>query len=533
MLFDIVEFVVVSLMCWAASIHYVHVLQINRYQIPAYRHWVAQSRERVLRENVLWAFICALLSLSLPVLLSMFINGAIARAIISDWLALAIFAGITLRIALRDYHEPSKKPFVYTRRIRRLSAILMLECILCSVVLTIIRIPLYFLLAALPYLVHLAALIIEPYENRLNASFFKSARQKIRQNKKLITIGITGSYGKTNVKFILRELLSSKYKVLATPASFNTAMGISRVVNDQLSNAHEVFIAEMGATHVGDIKELVDLVRPKYGILTNIGARHLDSFGSLANIASTKFELIQGLPKDGIAVFGSGDDYINRLYAKCEGEKYRVSLDAAVPAFMTAQIVNYSPKGTTFIMECEDGTKAKCRTRLLGSYNVQNILLASTLARKMGMEMSEITDGIRRLQPIEHHLQLIISDEITKIDDSYNEDADGAFEAMKVLAQMPGHRIVLTPGLEDSGNKELDVNFALGTVIADSADDVIVVGYRSSQNGIIRGLMQSGFSQAHLHTAADMEDAEAILKEIVRDGDTVLFENRIMDYEEA
>ena len=109
--------------------------------------------------------------------------------------------------------------------------------------------------------------------------------------------------------------------MLATPASFNTAMGISRVVNDQLEAKHQVFIAEMGATHVGDIKELVDLVRPKYGILTSIGPRHLDTFGSLENIATTKFELVQGLPKDGLAVFGCGDDYINRLYALCRRDK--------------------------------------------------------------------------------------------------------------------------------------------------------------------------------------------------------------------
>ena len=128
----------------------------------------------------------------------------------------------------------------------------------------------------MPFMVLAAAAIIGPYEARLNATFFKSAKKKLRAQQGLITIGITGSYGKTNVKFILRDILSKRYKVLATPASFNTAMGISRVVNDQLKPEHQVFIAEMGATHVGDIKELVGLVRPKYGIITSIDEQSAD-----------------------------------------------------------------------------------------------------------------------------------------------------------------------------------------------------------------------------------------------------------------
>lgn len=530
MLFTIVEIVAVTLMCCMASVHYVHTLQMERYQIPAYRQWVNKNRDRILKENVLWAFVSAILSLYLPFLLSMFMTGSEARKTLSEWLALAIFTGVTLWIAVRDYRWPCKKPFVLTHRVRRLALVLALECLLAAILLELISIPPYFLFAAMPYLVQLAAILINPYENRLNAGFFDSARKKIRQRNDLITIGITGSYGKTNVKFILREILSKKYKVLATPASFNTAMGISRVVNDQLTEVHEVFIAEMGATHVGDIKQLVDLVRPKYGILTSIGPRHLDSFGSLDNIASTKYELIQGLPKDGIAVFGSGDDYVNRLYAMCDREKYRVSLEADASAFMKAEVVSFSPKGTTFIMACEDGGRVQCRTRLLGSYNVRNILLAAALARKMGMTLEEIAEGIRALQPIEHRMQLIPGEK-NVIDDSLNEDADGVFEALKVLAQMPGHRIVVTPGLGDAGPKATDVHFAIGAVMADSADRVILTGQRSGQRGIIRGLVQSGFARANIHTAEDMEDAMELLKEISEPGDTILLESQIPDYE--
>ena len=530
MLFDIFKVMMIAVLCTVASVHYLHVLQMERYQLPGYRHWLSRRRDRVLRENVLLAFVFSAASLYLPVFLSMFMTGEDARRALSGWVVLLAFAGVCAAIGWRDYHLASRKPFVITLRVRRLMGVLMALFLLGGALLSLVSIPAYFLFAGVPYLVELAALIINPYENKLIAGFFKSAKQKIRQQKGLITIGITGSFGKTNVKFILRDILSKKYKVLATPASFNTAMGISRVVNDDLTPEHQVFIAEMGATHVGDIKQLVELVRPKYGILTSVGPRHLDTFGSLENIASTKFELIQGLPKRGLAVFGSGE-YVDRLYAQCERDKCRVSLDPEAVAYMRAERVLYSAKGTSFTMICEDGGRVQCRTRLLGAFNVENILLAAALAHRMGLTLEEIAEAVGELQPIEHHMQLIPG-ELTVIDDALNEDDSGAFEALRVLSQMPGRRIVITPGLGETGEKDGDVNYALGTVMADSADAVILVGRRAFSRSIVRGMVQSGFSRANIHTADDMDDAAEILKEIAETGDTVLFESRIPEYEE-
>ena len=534
MLFTIIEILVVTIACCAASVHYIHALQMERYQTPAYRQWLAKNRDRILKDNVLWAFVAVLLRVYLPVLLSMFIKEEPVRNALSGWLVLALFTALMAWITWRDYTMPSRKPFVVTQRVRRLLTVLFLLSLAVTALMAMMRpisVSPYFLYALMPFMVLAAAAIIGPYEARLNATFFKSAKNKLRAHQGLITIGITGSYGKTNVKFILRDILSKQFKVLATPASFNTAMGISRVVNDQLKPEHQVFIAEMGATHVGDIKELVGLVRPKYGIITSIGPRHMDTFGSIENIASTKFELVQGLPRDGLAVFGWGDDYINRLYALCKHDKCRIGMDDDPGAFMVARNLSFSDRGSAFDMVCADGEAVRCRTRLLGSYNVKNILLAAALARKMGMEMGQIAEAIKNLSPIEHRMQLIPGD-LTVIDDTLNEDADSAFEAFRVLSQMPGRRIVVTPGVGEQGGREADVNFALGTVMADCADAVVLVGRRAFTRSIVRGIMQSGFSRSNLHTADDMDDASEILQEISDPGDTVLFESRIPEYEE-
>jgi len=534
MFFTVVEILVVTIACCAASVHYIHALQMGRYQLPAYRQWLSRNRDRILKDNVLWAFAAALARAYLPVVLSMFLKEEEFRSALSGWLVLGLFTALMAWITWRDYTMPSRKPFVVTQRVRRLMTALFLLSLAATTLMAMMRpisVSPYFLYALMPFMVLAAAAIMDPYEARLNAGFFKSAKKKIRAHADLITIGITGSYGKTNVKFILRDILSKKYKVLATPASFNTAMGISRVINDQLKPEHQVFIAEMGATHVGDIKELVGLVRPRYGILTSIGPRHMDTFGSIENIASTKFELVQGLPRDGLAVFGWGDDYINRLYALCRHEKCRIGMDGDSGAFMRAENLSYSDRGSAFDMVCADGGTVRCRTRLLGVYNVKNILLAAALARKMGLEMAQIAEAVKGLSPVEHRMQLIPGD-LTVIDDTLNEDADSAFEALRVMAQMPGRRIVVTPGLGDQGGRESDVNFALGTVMADSADAVVLVGRRPFTRSIVRGMMQSGFSRSNLHSADDMDDASEILQEISEAGDSVLFESRIPEYEE-
>lgn len=532
MLFNIVEVVLVALMCCLASVYNVHRLQMLRYQAPAYRHWLAQSHRKLWRENVIWAIVGVALKWYLPVFLSMFIKVVAVREIIAQWLTLLVFAGATGFMAYRDYHLPSPKPFVVTHRVQRLYGVMLLISVLCAAAMSMLSIPPYFLFAGMSYVVLLAVLIITPYENHLNAGFYESARKKIARRKDLITIGITGSCGKTQVKFILKALLSEKYNVLATPASFNTAMGISRVINDELQDTHEVFIAEMGATHVGDIRELVQLVRPKYGIVTNIGTRHMDTFGSQANIAGTKYELVQGLPEDGVAIFGSGDDYISRLYAKCNREKYFVSLDESPLAYMTARVVNFGPRGTSFFMECINGEKVKCRMPLLGDYSVKDALLAAALAHRMGVTMDEIARGLKNVQPMEHRMQLVNDGEVITIDNSGNEDQDGAFEAVRVLSQMPGRRIVLTPGLKIGGDKDIEANYAWGTIMADCVDAVILVGERNGLKGLLRGLMQTGFPRENILMAADMEEGEALLHTAVSKGDTVLFEGRIPEYED-
>lgn len=525
MLFDGIEMVVIVLGCMAASAHCVHAFQRERYRLPAYRQWMRRGQERYLKENIATGFGAALASWYLPMLLSLFISVERARTSAAGWITLAGYAAAVTGLALKHHAEPSKKPLALTMRARRLFGMLLLLFTGVALLLRLLSIPPYLTYAGVPFIVWIGGWIMDPVEARINAGFYEEARRKLAARKDLIKIGITGSYGKTQTKFILREILSHKYEVLATPASFNTAMGLSRVINDSLEPGHEVFIAEMGAQHVGDIKHLVRLVQPQYGMITSIGLQHLDTFGSIANVVETKNELIEGLPEDGAAFFASDCGYTDRLFARCKREKYNAGVEpASDDCYMRATEVAFGPKGTEFLLACADGGRVRCRTRLLGRFNVQNIALAAALAHRLGMSMDEIGDAIAQLQPFDRKLHLI-SGSRTAIDDTLNVSPEGTAEALNVLSEFPGRRIVVTPGLPDDTPKAEEVNFAFGTQMKGSADIVVLVGSRRAVRPVLKGILSTGFLKSSIYIVDSADDAEELLDEIASDGDTVLYES--------
>ena len=486
---------------------------------------MSRNRDRLLKNCVLVGLGGAILSWYLPVFFSLFITERLPRESTANWVMLALFVAVTAVLAVLDFRTPAKKPLVFTRRVRRLYLFIILLCLAGSALLSVLSLPPYLLYAGNAYIVMAAAAIAQPLENRINGQFFERARKKLEERPDLIKIGITGSYGKTSTKFVLRDILSQKYRVLATPASFNTPMGLSRVINEQLKGEHQIFIAEMG--HVGDIKELCDLVHPKYGLLTSVGPQHLETFGSIENIAGTKYELIEALPEDGIAFFSSDGSYVDRLFAKCEREKYRVGFNPDRQPYMLATDIEVGPQGSRFTLKCADGEELRCRTRLLGKHNIQNIALCAAVARKLGLSMEEIARGVRVVEPIEHRLQLIPG-AMTIIDDAFNSNPAGSQEALNVLSGFSGRRIIVTPGMVEQGAKEDELNYAFGTQMVNCVDVAILVGPNHTKP-ILQGLVDSGFSRDDIHVVSELDEASALLRAIGRPGDTVLFENDLPD----
>ena len=523
MLYTVLRTLIVALGCTAAGIAAMHMLQAQRYQIPELRKLLRRNSDKTLRPDVLIAAAVAVIDWYLPILLSLAIQKEGFREALCRWLALGLFAIVASLLFWLRLRLPMKKPFAVTRRMFRLILLVFSINLAGCIILPLLSITPYLLFAGADYIVLAAAVMLRPLEDKINAGFYNSARSKLAARKDLIRIGITGSFGKTACKQILKTLLSEKYRVLATPPSFSTAMGVSRVVNEQLRPEHQVFIAEMGAQHKGEIKELARLVSPKIGMITCVGSAHLESFGSIEAAAQTKFELIQALPEDGMAFFGSDASYGDRLYKLCKAEKYRTNIGAEVECYLRAESVETGTSGTRFELICSDGARAWMRTRLLGEYNVRDIALCAAVAHRLGMTLDEIARGVEKLKPLRHQLQLVSKGDLNVIDDSSNALPEGAAEALRVLRDFPGRRILITAGLTELESDAEDKNFALGTQVVGCADYVILICPEQTR-ALMSGLMSRKFPKSSVRMVQDEADAAALVREIAEKGDSVLYE---------
>lgn len=377
----------------------------------------------------------------------------------------------------------------------------------------------------MPYLLFVAYGINHPLEVAIARRYKRMAVAKLN-NTDVLKIAITGSYGKTSVKEILKTILSQKYRVLATPASYNTPLGIALTVK-QLDSTHDVFIAEMGARSAGDIKELAQMVKPKYGVLTGVNNQHLETFGSIDVTKNTKFELFESLSDGGVGFFSSDNDNSVELMQRFSGEKYSAGIKGE-NNLVTATDVKTDLRGMSFTLNF--GSKSvKCATVLLGKHSVRNICLAAAVAYKIGLTPKEIADGINRIKSVGHRLELMPNNKnIVIIDDSYNSNVDGVNAAMDVLDTFTGRKIVLTPGLVELGKMENIANREFGRTLATHADIVIIIG-RHNAEMLINGLLEAGFNRENIKFAKSLNKGNRLLNEMLKEGDVVLFENDLPD----
>lgn len=524
---NLIQALIVTAVCAYASKYYLHMMQLESYQVDGYQRWLKKNQDKAAGFTLNIGVIATIAAFLLNLLLNMLL-GKTAGSIVSLILMIVSFGVSVYVYTQRLYEKKPKTPIVFTPRMKRLYAMAAALLLIGSALLGAVGIPSYLIFSAIPYMTLIAALVMQPFERRVNDTYLRDAKRILEEHKSLIKIGITGSYGKTSTKVILAKILSEKYSVYATPASFNTPMGLTRNIREQLKLTHEVFIAEMGARHVGDIAELCDLVNPKYGVITSIGEQHLETFGDVKTVANTKFELIEHLPKDGAAFFGADDSLADQLYQRAKCEKYRAGLGSGY-LFMYAENTEVGANGSRFLL-CESaGERVSCETKLLGTHNIKNIILAAAVARRLGLSMDEIARGIRKIEPVEHRLQLIkAAGDMVIIDDAFNSNPVGAAEALKVLSAFSGRRMVVTPGMVEQGARETELNREFGQRMATKCDVAILVGEKRTKP-IYDGLVNAGFEKQNIHVVKNLEDATALLAKIGRPKDVILFENDLPD----
>ena len=511
-----------------------HILQLDGYKTHRYLKWMGQHLKNCFEVK------------EILVIGGLLVLTAFYPQYHDTWLFPVLcvaWGGFQVYLSTRRKQVEVKKPLVYTARAKRVFGLSI--CLLVGLATTLVlvaktspwRITIFLFSEVSVVNLTIANLLIYPLERAINEGYLFSARKRIRTLQPRV-IGITGSYGKTSTKYILHQILSQKFNTLMTPDSYNTPMGICKVIRGELTAEHEIFIVEMGAYKRGDIRELCNLASPKIGILTAVGPQHLERFKSIENIAQTKYELIESLPSDGLAVFNCDNEICAGLSDKREQDGRPVRRYATEPfsvdsvsdrADLTATNIRHTAEGLAFTVHTNVGT-SEIRTRLLGRHNVSNILAATAVAIECGMTLEEIQKAISNVEPVPHRLQLTsgVSD-VTIIDDSFNSNPVGAKAALEVLTEIgEGKKVLVTPGMVELGEREYEENRRLGEQAAEVCDLVILVGPIRTRP-ILDGLKAAEYPSQQIIVALNLEEVKQHLATQVQAGDVVLFENDLPD----
>ena len=373
----------------------------------------------------------------------------------------------------------------------------------------------------------LVNIINSPVEKGINQGYINDAKRILKEMPNLKIIGITGSYGKTSVKYYLQTLLKSKYNVLVTPASYNTPMGVVRTIREELKPIHQIFVCEMGARNIGDIKELCDIVHPHYGVITSVGPQHLETFLNIQNITNTKFELADAIPDDGMIFLNGDNEYIVCSSDK-ESNKIVYATEEKAGSYYSDN-VTVSQNGTEFDVVTPDGERARFKMKLVGIHNVINVAGAIAVAHKMGISLEELKNPVRKIQPVEHRMELRQNGNVTIIDDAYNSNPVGSKAAVETLAMFDGVRILVTPGMVELGAEEERFNYEFGTYAAKCCDYIALVGKKHTAP-VEKGILDSGFAADKCKSFDSLNEALAYAYSIPASGRKyILLENDLPD----
>ena len=591
--------------------YYMHMLQLANYQLPGYFLHLKQEKIHLIYSISLGIF-CFMSLAVIDESAAEYLCGC-RHTIFAVSFVCMLLAVVCAFITIVKLFLPKnvKKKFVVTDRVKRqiVTATILIALIFAAVIglsfalsippILMVRstsfaplglgrfvllILLSLLLAFMPCVPALVKIINDPKEKKINDAFIADAVRILRGQPSLRILGITGSYGKTSVKYYVTTLLSEKYNVLMTPESFNTPMGIVRTVREKMKPTDEIFVCEMGARHVGDITEITDFVHPDDGLITSIGEQHLETFHSLENIIDTKYSLLESIPEGGLR-FVNGDNEVicaNLRYPDAityglnEGNDFRATDISVTPQGTSFKVeiservrkilrdkdlsegqilknkngegIGDTPNGTDVSVQAvhrdfgtENGVGTdsvsvnqmsfnRFHTVLVGAHNVQNIMGAIAVATLYGVPVRKLPAGVRRIEAVPHRLSLMTHGQVTILDDAYNSNPTGARTALETLALFEGSvKILVTPGMVELGQREKELNRAFGTQAAAVCDFIILVGTKRTQP-IKEGILEAGFDKGKLFVKETFAEASKLMYEMEAGKEKViLLENDLPD----
>jgi UDP-N-acetylmuramoyl-tripeptide--D-alanyl-D-alanine ligase len=375
----------------------------------------------------------------------------------------------------------------------------------------------------LPLIVSLIVIIIQPLADYNRLSLQKRAKEKMSafSKKNLTIIAIAGSYGKTSTKEYLTTILSQKFKVLATKDHQNTEVGIPQTILNELNPSHEVFIVEMGAYDKGTIKRICDFLGPEIGIVTGVNSQHLALFGSMENLLSAEGgqELLNCLPKDGLLITNSENNYCRDLYEKAKIKKISYSFKDAENIKTEKDFVSFSLR--------KDNTNFK--VGVPGKHNILNLLAAISVAKELGMATAEIAKASRKITDKQSSYKISRNKEgFNIINSTYSANPDGAIADLDYLKVFSGKKIIVMACLIELGKTAKEVHQKIGRKIAEVCDLAIITG-SDCYPDIKKAAIESGMKKEDIELISDPNLIHGRINSLSCKDGSILLEGRLSE----
>ncbi|SHK24392.1 UDP-N-acetylmuramoyl-tripeptide--D-alanyl-D-alanine ligase [Desulforamulus aeronauticus] len=339
-----------------------------------------------------------------------------------------------------------------------------------------------------------------------------------RLRKAIPVVAITGSNGKTSTKDMIAAVLQIRYHTLKTEANYNNELGLPLTLLN-LQQEHQAAVVEMGMRGSGEIDFLAGLAKPTGAVITTIGEAHLERLGSVHNIALAKTEVLEHIREEGFALLNGDSPWLRELATRCRGKVWFYSLQGN--ADIVAHNIRPEEGGVRYEVTYPGGA-GEIYLPVPGSHNVMNSLAAIGVGLQLGLTFEEITRGLAQVALSHMRLEILQSHGMTIINDTYNASPSSTKAAIGVLQETNrGRKIAVLGNMYELGAMEEVGHREVGEAAARAGvDHLIAVG--NLAQWIAAGGITGGLTQEQVHHCEDNSQAIAVLRTIIKSGDTIL-----------
>ena len=356
-----------------------------------------------------------------------------------------------------------------------------------------------------------------------------------RQKFNPVVVGVTGSNGKTTAKDMLKSLLSSKYRVVATPGNYNNIVGLPLTLFE-ISPETEFLVLEMGANHAGEIKRLAEISLPQMGVITNIGVTHLQFFRCISNVLSAKMELVQLLPRRGKIALNIDDAHLKSQFEKIKQKIITFGTNPQADVRASNVVVSSPGEKERLSFTINVGRdREEFNLYCIGRYNIYNALAAISVAKEFGVSLSLMADVLGKFKFPKLRMEKLKYGEVTIVNDAYNANPTSVKAVLsELISSFPSRRkIVVLGDMLELGRMSRKFHQEIGKIVATSPIySLITIG--EDARFIAQAARKWGMERNNIFSFKDKKVASRKLKELLEPKDAVLIKgSRKMGLEEV